>query len=181
MSFDRSSGGRNHRVALQATLFWICLSIASGAAARAANPPQEKVDFARDVRPLLARHCFQCHGTEEEAGGLRLDDRSRALTGGMTGPPIVPGNAAESLLWQFITGHNEDRVVMPPRGRGERLSAAECELVRRWIDQGAPWPEAPSRGQTSMATAGRPAIGPCQCSRQGRLVRSSRRSGRLRP
>jgi hypothetical protein len=152
-----------------------------GTAARAASPPPEKVDFARDIRPLLAGHCFECHGTEEESGGLRLDDRSRALAGGMTGPPIVPGDAAESLLWQFITGHNEDRVVMPPRGRGERLSAAECELVRKWIDQGAAWSEAPSRGESTRAMAVPSTTGACHGSIQCRRARPFRRSARLRP
>jgi mono/diheme cytochrome c family protein len=100
-----------------------------------------KIDFARDIRPLFAKHCFHCHGSKEEEGGLRLDRRQRVLDGGASGPALVPGKSAESFIYQFITGRNEDKVVMPPKGRGERLNDAECELVRHWIDQGAPWPD----------------------------------------
>jgi mono/diheme cytochrome c family protein len=118
------------------------------APAFAAEPP---VDFARDIRPIFARHCFECHGPKEEEGGLRLDERKRVLEGGASGPALVPGKSAESLIYQFITGKNEDKVIMPPKGRGERLSDAQCELVRRWIDAGAPWPQS---GQPSQAAAG---------------------------
>ena len=100
------------------------------------------IDYARDVRPIFAKHCFRCHGPKEEEGGLRLDNRKRALEGGTSGPlAIVPGKAAESLVWQFITGRNEDKIVMPPKDQGSRLTAAQCEIIRRWIDAGAPWPE----------------------------------------
>ncbi len=72
---------------------------------------------------------------------MRLDDRKRALEGGTSGPlAIVPGKAAESLVWQFITGRNEDKIVMPPKDQGSRLTEAQCEIIRRWIDAGAPWP-----------------------------------------
>ncbi len=63
------------------------------------------------------------------------------MAGGVSGPVIVPGHAADSLLWQFITGRNEDKVIMPPKDRGARLSNAQCQRIARWIDEGAVWPE----------------------------------------
>ncbi len=109
-----------------------------------ALPPSagaQRVDFARDIRPIFEQHCFRCHGPKEEEAGLRLDVRAAAMAGGTSGPVIVPGKAAESLLWQFITGRNEDRVIMPPKDRGARLTESQCQLVARWIDEGAVWSE----------------------------------------
>jgi mono/diheme cytochrome c family protein len=119
----------------------IAAMLFAGRSAWAKQPADAKVDFARDIRPIFARHCFKCHGSDEEEGGLRLDERKRALEGGASGPPLVPGKSGDSLIYQFITGRNEDKIIMPPKGKGQRLSAEQCELVRRWIDQGAVWPE----------------------------------------
>ena len=126
---------------------------------RAAEPA---VDFARDIRPIFAKHCFECHGPKEEEGGLRLDERKRVLEGGTSGPALVPGKSADSLIYQFITGKNEDKVIMPPKGRGERLSDAQCELVRRWIDAGAPWPEGAGPSRALPAGKGHPVH--CRCA-----------------
>ena len=63
------------------------------------------VDFVRDVEPLLKAHCHHCHGDDEQQARLRLDARAITLTGGISGPSIVPGNSAESLLVQRIVGH----------------------------------------------------------------------------
>ncbi len=54
---------------------------------------------------------------------------------------MVKGRAADSLLYQFVTGKNEDKILMPPKGKGEPLGEADCELIRRWIDEGAVWPD----------------------------------------
>lgn len=110
-------------------------------AAIAAEPAVAPIDFARDVRPIFAKHCLACHGEKEEEGGLRLDLRARAMEGGVSGASLVKDRAAESLLYQYVTGRNEDNILMPPQGKGERLSEVECELVRRWIDEGAAWPD----------------------------------------
>ena len=96
-------------------------------------------DYVQDIRPILVVHCFRCHGPQEEEGGLRLDVRERVLKGGVSGPALVPGKPDESLVYQFITGRNEDKIVMPPKGKGERLSEPQWELIRRWIEAGARW------------------------------------------
>src|SRR4051794_795906 len=84
------------------------------------------VDFARDVRPILEARCYPCHGPTRQRSGLRLDTRAGALKGG------------DSPLVQLVSGEDEG-LRMPPKGQG--LSAAEVATLRRWIDQGASWPE----------------------------------------
>ncbi len=99
------------------------------AAASAAEPPL----FERDVAPLLKVHCRSCHGEEPElAGGLDLRWRRGMLTGGESGPALVPGKAAASLLVQRVEAGE-----MPPGGK-KRLSAEQIAVLRRWIDAGAP-------------------------------------------
>ena len=94
------------------------------------------IDFNRDVRPILVARCFACHGPDESTRkrGLRLDVREGAVEPVRTGrdPAIVPGDAHASLLIERIT---DDLDPMPPSG--EPLTAAEVEILRRWIDDGA--------------------------------------------
>jgi hypothetical protein len=106
-------------------------------------PPaaDKKVDFAADIRPLLKKNCFSCHGTEAQEGGLRLDQKQRALDGGDHGKVIVPGKSAESRLVHLIAGLDEETGLMPPDGMGTPLTPAEIGLMRAWIDQGANWPD----------------------------------------
>lgn len=106
-------------------------------------PPiaQQEVDFARDVRPMLDKHCVSCHGGEKQEAGLRLDLRQAAMLGGDSGKSIVPGKSAESRLIEYVAGVDPD-LVMPPQG--QRLSAQEIGLLRAWIEQGAVWPETDS-------------------------------------
>lgn len=99
-----------------------------------------EVDFARDVKPLLERHCVECHGAEKSKADLRLDLRERAFAGsyGGTEKVIVPGKAAESSLYTRLLVDDEDE-RMPHKA--PPLAAAEIDLVRRWIERGAEWPE----------------------------------------
>src|SRR5262245_11321490 len=95
----------------------------------------EPVDFQRDVRPLLADRCFACHGRDAEhrQGGLRLDERDPALNGGDSGEPaIAPGKTEKSELVRRIFAENEDE-RMPPAKAKKTLTAAERELLRRWV------------------------------------------------
>ncbi|HEX7896711.1 MAG TPA: PSD1 and planctomycete cytochrome C domain-containing protein [Planctomycetota bacterium] len=92
------------------------------------------VDFARDVRPLFARRCLECHGPAKRKGGLRLDLRSEALRGGDNGPALAPAGH----LWVRVNSADPDE-QMPPKG--DRLTAGELDLLRRWLAAGAPWPE----------------------------------------
>ena len=96
--------------------------------------------FEQQILPILKEHCFLCHADKKQKSGLRLDIRSKARTGGESGKlGIVPGKPSESELYQrLITDDAEKR--MPPTK--EKLTAQQTELIRRWIESGAEWPEA---------------------------------------
>jgi mono/diheme cytochrome c family protein len=112
------------------------------AADDATLPPaaKQKIEFTRDIQPLLAQRCQLCHGPNQQMSGLRLDQKQSALK------VIQPGNSAGSLLIRMVGGL--EKKVMPPVG--ERLTAAEIGLLRAWIDQGADWATTTS----STASAG---------------------------
>lgn len=104
----------------------------------AADPAPARVDFVREVAPLLWQRCVQCHGLAKDKGDLRLDGRAHALPA--DGTVIVPGKPAESLLVERILLPVTDEERMP--AEGEPLSPKQVELLRAWIEQGADWPEA---------------------------------------
>ena len=91
------------------------------------------VDFAKDIEPILASRCQNCHGERTQMKGLRLDNREDALR------VLSPGKSETSLLLRMVSGVEEKR-VMPPVGA--RLTAAEVARLREWIDEGAIWPKA---------------------------------------
>ncbi len=93
------------------------------------------VDFARDIRPILEASCNQCHGVDQSMNGLRLDTREAALKGGQSGPAILPGDGSASLLYRKILG-DAPGSPMPLTGK---LAADQMEMIRAWLDQGAPW------------------------------------------
>lgn len=103
-------------------------------------PPasMQPVDFARDVLPIFENSCYGCHGPKRQRSGFRLDRRQAALRGGEIGAAIIPGKSAESPLIQYVAGV-EDGMRMPPEG--SRLSATQIGILRRWIDDGANWPD----------------------------------------
>jgi hypothetical protein len=119
------------------------------------KPAVKKVDFARDVQPILKAHCLQCHGGEQKQGGLRLDSRELTVKGGANGASILPGNGAKSLLVTRMLGH--DGKPRMPLGFAP-LSAEKIATVRAWIDQGAVWTEARTPLHWSYAKLTRPRI-----------------------
>jgi len=96
------------------------------------------VDYATEVRPIFAQHCYQCHGATQPKHGLRLDTAAFALSGGKSGPAIQPGKSSDSLLVQVISGAHKDITRMPYKK--PPLSDAQIALVRQWIDEGAKAP-----------------------------------------
>jgi mono/diheme cytochrome c family protein len=105
----------------------------------------QSVDFVRDIQPIFQAHCAKCHGTGRAMAGLRLDSRAEAMR------TITPGRSRESLLLKRILGEGGQERM--PRG-GPPLSAAQIDLVRRWIDEGANWPDtaaATAKGPTHWA------------------------------
>ncbi|MBI5866058.1 MAG: PSD1 domain-containing protein [Planctomycetes bacterium] len=91
------------------------------------------------MRPILSDRCFKCHGPDpgSRQAGLRLDSSSGALGDGEQGPAIVPGMPDESPLYRRITSHNADEVMPPPSSAKKPISAAEQDIIRRWIEAGA--------------------------------------------
>ncbi len=97
------------------------------------------VDFNRDVRPILSKSCFPCHGSDEakRARGLRLDLREAAVKPLRSGDPaIVPGDPDASMLIARVS-EEDDTLRMPPRKAGKRLSPAEAAILTQWIAEGA--------------------------------------------
>jgi Protein of unknown function (DUF1553)/Protein of unknown function (DUF1549)/Planctomycete cytochrome C len=92
--------------------------------------------FEKSVRPILATHCFECHGPDKHKGGLRLDSRGTMMQGGNSGPAMLPGSPKESLLVKAI--HYTDTPKMPPKGK---LTDSEIAALTEWIQQGGHWPE----------------------------------------
>ena len=97
-----------------------------------------EVDFVKDIQPILSERCYSCHGAKKQEGQLRWDAREIALRGGEHGPVIVPGKSDQSKMILLVAGVDPEN-VMPKKG--ERLSTEQVGLLRRWIDQGANWPE----------------------------------------
>jgi len=127
--------------------------------------PSAPVDYAVEVRPILAQHCYQCHGATQPKHGLRLDTAAFALKGGKSGPAIQPGKSSDSLLVQVISGTHKDITRMPYKK--PPLSDAQIALVRRWIDEGAKAPanEVPgSKVHWSFVAPKRPAVPSVQYS-----------------
>ena len=94
-----------------------------------------KIDFNREIRPILSEHCFACHGLDDPQGGLRLDFAEFAYKGGKSGfPAITPGDLEESeILHRVVSTDMDDR--MPPKG--EPLKPEQIKLLRQWISSGA--------------------------------------------
>lgn len=106
-------------------------------------PAAREVSFSADIQPILERACLRCHGPERPKSGFRLDNRESALAGGDLGVAILPGRSADSPLIHYVARLVEDMEMPPPR-QGEPLAPEEIGLLRAWIDQGAPWLEAPA-------------------------------------
>ena len=101
-------------------------------------PLAAAVDFPTQIRPLLEKHCYACHGPKAAMHGLRLDQRASAFKGGESGvPAVVPGKSSQSLLYRYVAGLDKG-VKMPPSGPG--LATADVKLLESWIDEGATWP-----------------------------------------
>ena len=101
------------------------------------TPARGQENFSSRVWPLLESRCLSCHGPDKAKGGLRLDSRAALLKGGENGPAVVPGNPQKSLLLQSVLHASKD-LEMPPK---EKLGTNDIRVLRRWIEDGAPWPE----------------------------------------
>ena len=116
-------------------LFFLIPPVCLAAAAVGA----EAVDFGRDIRPLLTKHCTACHGGVKEAGGISYVSRERAMAEGESGNhPLVPGDPEASEMLRRIRSRDPDEVMPKPK-HGPPLPAEEAALIERWIAGGADW------------------------------------------
>ena len=122
-------------------LLWVLVTARLAVLAEAQDPLR-KIDFSRDIRPILSDKCFTCHGPDENkrASELRLDVKDSAFGIRDGHGAIVPGDPAGSLLHQRITS-SVPETKMPPPASGHDLSAEQIELLSAWILQGAKWTE----------------------------------------
>lgn len=120
-------------------LFAACVVGASGTMAFAAETPlPDKVEFNRDVRPILSDACFICHGPDKNKreAELRLDDGSGFRARGDKPSVVAPRSLETSALWQRVTSDDPDE-RMPPSSTGKTLSARDKAVLKEWIEQGA--------------------------------------------
>jgi mono/diheme cytochrome c family protein len=103
------------------------------------DPAPDAPDFSSRIEPLLAQNCHKCHGSEHQKGGLRLDRRDAALHGGDSSDHVlVPGKSAQSEILTRLRSSDPD-TQMPPKGK--RLPREQIDLIAKWIDAGAAWPQ----------------------------------------
>jgi hypothetical protein len=121
----------------------VILQILSALTGLLAEDAFEKVNFEKQVYPVFENHCLVCHGPTEQKARLRLDARSFVFNPHRkSGPAIVKGDSAGSLLVKRLLGENGIK-KMPLAGdeRSRPLTGKQISLIRKWIDQGADWPE----------------------------------------
>ena len=118
-------------------LFPVVLFIAATASADDEARRGEMTFFEKEVRPILAKRCHDCHGEKKQKGGLRVDHIGYLKSGGDTGPSLVPGKPDESAMIEAVRYANAD-FQMPPK---QKLPDAEIAILEKWIEMGAPWPE----------------------------------------
>jgi hypothetical protein len=101
-------------------------------------PADGKIDFVRDVQPILRTSCVECHNAEQRKGRLRLDAKSMLARGGQSGQVVTPGKSADSTLIKRVTGAGGEKQMpfkRPP------LPEEQIKILKAWIDQGAKWPD----------------------------------------
>jgi hypothetical protein len=145
----------------------------------AAQKESPRIDFNRDIRPILSDHCYACHGPDERKrkGGLRLDREEDALKPLKSGNrAIVPGDVKNSALVQRLRSRDPDEVMPPPK-EGKPLRTDQLDLLVRWVQQGAAWkkhwsfipPERPPIPGTNDRTWSRNEIDPFILERLARV------------
>lgn len=115
-----------------------CLTSSTAAFAAGDDAQREAIKFfENEVRPLLAKRCYECHGEKKQKGGLRADHIAHLKAGGDSGPALVPGKPDESPMIEAIRYKDPD-FQMPPK---EKLQDKEIAILEKWVALGAPWPE----------------------------------------
>src|SRR5689334_3328900 len=91
----------------------------------------DKVDFAKQIRPIFADTCYKCHGPQKQKGKLRLDSVEAIMKGGKDGKVLAPGDPDKSEIYKRIILSKDDDDVMPPEG--DPLPKDKTNLIKQWI------------------------------------------------
>lgn len=134
----------------------LLLAPLAGGVARAAD---DKVDFAKQVEPILKESCYSCHGPEKQKGKLRLDNLEAFKKGGENGAVVTEGDPAKSDLYRRITLPADHDDIMPPKG--DPLKKEQTDLIAAWIKQGASFGDWKGGG-AAAAASGAAAAGPAK-------------------
>lgn len=94
------------------------------------------VTYADHILPIFQERCAKCHNDDKQKGGLQVDSFEYLMEGGSSGDVIEPGSADNSRLFKLVTG--AETPIMPPEGKGEPLTEAQIDLLREWLNLGAP-------------------------------------------
>lgn len=113
-------------------------------AAALAPPADRPISFSKDIKPIFEASCIKCHGRGKSKGDFRLNTRDTLLKGGQSGPVVISGKSAASLLIELVSGLDPDN-VMPQKG--SKLTRDQVGLLRAWIDQDLPWDAGVSFGR----------------------------------
>jgi len=133
------------------TVLLVATCSASNLLAEQGVPGKQKF-FEDRIRPLLVKHCYECHGAEVAEGKLRLDTKNGWERGGERGPAIVPGDPSASLLIRAIS-YRDEKLLMPPKDSGGKLSTADIDALTNWIRQGAHDPRVGQKVVTNIEKA----------------------------
>ena len=95
-----------------------------------------KIDFSKEVKPILERSCTNCHARGKDKGGFSIDHVHSFIAGGDSGPAVVKGKGDQSSLIDLLLS-NDPEIKMP--AKGEQLTLDEVAIIRTWIDQGMDW------------------------------------------
>ena len=118
-----------------------------------------RIDFVKDIKPILEASCVSCHREGHDKGDLRLDERQYAFEAGEYGAVVVPFDLEKSTLYQTVTLPADHDDLMPPSNKGGPLPQEQLDLLRDWIVQGAAWPEGLKLEQTRRDTGEQPEAG----------------------
>lgn len=118
--------------------------------------PADQIEFfEKEIRPVLVKRCYSCHGSKKQEASLRLDSHAWMMKGSDSGKAVVPGNPLKSRIIQVIQYHEDDS-QMPPDGK---LPENEIAALTRWVKLGTPWPlsekdavAVPANGEYDFAT-----------------------------
>jgi len=101
---------------------------------------EDKVDFVKSIQSIFEARCVECHGLKKPKGELRMDTLEATLKGGESEEPVlVPGKSAESGIYKHISLPADHDDIMP--SKGDPLTKEQIETIKKWIDEGANWPE----------------------------------------